>query len=193
MGRLSAVLAAGMALTTGCAGPGGDAEPARRAEGFMFGRTATPEEIAALDLDVGPDGAGLPAGGASVKEGLEVYAARCASCHGAEGTGGPYDKLAGRLPGDSFPFGSDPTVRSTVGNYWPYATTLYDYVRKAMPFDTPGSLTSHEVYGAVAAVLYFNELVAADAVIDSATLTDLRMPSRDRFVPDNREGGPIVR
>jgi len=115
----------------------------------MFGRTATPEDIAALDLDVGPDGAGLPAGGASVREGLEVYAARCASCHGVDGTGGPYDQLAGRLPDDAFPFGTDPTVRSTVGNYWPYATTLYDYIRKAMPFDTPGSLTSHEVYGSV--------------------------------------------
>jgi len=159
----------------------------------MFGRPATREEIAAENLDVGPDGAGLPPGGASVTEGLVVYAARYAACHGANGTGGPYDQLAGRLPEDAFPFGSDPTVRSTVGNYWPYATTLYDYVRKAMPFDTPGSLTSHEVYGAVAAVLYFNDLVAEDAVLDSASLTDLRMPSRDRFVPDNRAGGPIIR
>lgn len=183
-----------LALAVGCAGPDGDASRSAAAkEGFGLGRTATAEEIAALDIDVGPDGAGLPPGGASVRAGLEVYAAKCAACHGADGTGGPNDRLAGRIPGDAFPFATDPTARSTVGSYWPYATTLYDYVRKAMPFDAPGSLTDDEVYGVVAAVLYFNELVAEDAVVDSATVTDLRMPSRDRFVRDDRAGGPVVR
>jgi len=159
---------------------------------FGIGHAATPEQIAAWDLDVGPDGVGLPEGQATVQEGLVLYAARCAACHGADGTGGPNDVLAGRIPGDEFPFATEP-VRSTVGNYWPYATTLFDYIRKAMPFDAPGSLTDHEVYATVAAILYLNELVAEDAVVNAETVANLVMPSRDRFVPDDRAGGPVVR
>ncbi|MDH3732379.1 MAG: cytochrome c [Gemmatimonadota bacterium] len=166
-------------------GPGGGGS-------FGFGRTASAQEIAALDIDVGPDGAGLPAGRATVDDGLAIYQARCAVCHGVDGTGGPNDVLAGRIPGDGFPFATE-AARSTVGNYWPYATTLFDYIRKAMPFDAPGSLTDEEVYGAVAAILYLNELVAADAVVDSATIAGLVMPARDRFVPDDRAGGPTIR
>ena len=174
-------------------GPGASAPVASAPDGgFGLGRTASPDEIAALDIDVGPDGAGLPPGEATVEEGLAVYAARCAACHGADGTGGPNDVLAGRLPGDAFPFATEP-VRSTVGNYWPYATTLFDYIRKAMPFEAPGSLTDREVYGTIAAILYFNELVSEDAVVDSALVAGLVMPARDRFVPDDRTGGPTIR
>lgn len=168
----------------------GSAAP--RSGGYGLGRAATEADIAAWDIDVGPDGVGLPPGSATVEEGLVLYAAKCAVCHGADGTGGPNDVLAGRLPGDAFPFATEP-ARSTVGNYWPHATTLFDYVRRAMPFETPGSLTDQEVYAAVAAVLYLNELVPRDAVVDAATIADLVMPSRDRFVPDDREGGPTIR
>jgi cytochrome c553 len=172
------------------AGTGGASDEPRS---FGFGSPATGTQIAAWDIDVGPDGAGLPAGEARVSDGLAVYAAKCATCHGPDGTGGPNDALAGRIPGDAFPFATDATATYTVGSYWPYATTLFDYVRKAMPFDAPGSLTDIEVYGAVGAVLHFNELLTADALVDSATIADLRMPSRDRFVRDDREGGPVVR
>jgi cytochrome c len=160
--------------------------------GYGYGRPATEAEIAAWDIDVGPDGAGLPAGSATVEDGLEFYAAKCAVCHGADGTGGPNDVLAGRLPGDAFPFANE-AVRSTVGNYWPYATTLFDYIRRAMPFDAPGSLTDAEVYASVAAVLHLNDLVPAGAVVDAQTIANLRMPSRDRFVRDDRTGGPTIR
>jgi cytochrome c len=115
------------------------------------------------------------------------------ACHGPTGTEGPYDVLAGRIAGDSFPFATDPTARSTVGSYWPYATTLFDYTRRAMPFDAPGSLTDEEVYAVVGAVLFLNDLLPAGAVVDSAVLTDLVMPARDRFVPDDRVGGPEIR
>ncbi|MDX1394397.1 MAG: c-type cytochrome [Gemmatimonadota bacterium] len=176
--------------STGPSGPVGGTRPAPGS--FGFGRPAMPAEIAAWDRDVGPDGVGLPPGSATVTEGLEVYAARCAVCHGVDGTGGPNDVLAGRLPDDGFPFATD-AAPYTVGSYWPYATTLFDYVRKAMPFDAPGSMSDLEVYGAVAAVLLFNDLVDDDAVVDADLIASLRMPSRDRFVPDDRTGGPVVR
>ncbi len=160
---------------------------------FGFGRSATPEEIAALDIDVMPDGTGLPGGRGTVAQGAAVYAQRCAVCHGPTGTEGPNDRLVGRLPDDEFPFANDPRVRLTIGNYWPYATTVFDYVRRAMPFDAPGSLTGDEVYGLVAYVLFLNEIVTEDAVMDAATLPAVVMPSRDRFVPDDRVGGPEIR
>src|SRR5688500_34959 len=115
---------------------------------FGFGRAATPEEIRALDIDVMPDGRGLPPGSGTVAQGAKVYAQRCALCHGATGAdpiaGSP--KIVGAEPRDSFPFGRDLTLTKTVGNYWPYATTLFDYTRRAMPLDAPGSLTPDEVY-----------------------------------------------
>ena len=167
-------------------------DPASR-DRFGFGAPASDALIAAWDIDVGPDGAGLPAGGSRVADGLAVYEAKCAVCHGADGTGGPNDRLAGRIPDDAFPFATDPQAPYTVGSYWPYATTLFDYIRKAMPFDAPGSLTNREVYGVVGAVLHFNDLLAADALVDSATIAGLRMPSRDRFVRDDRGAGPAAR
>ncbi|MXW56751.1 MAG: cytochrome c [Gemmatimonadales bacterium] len=167
----------------------GAAEPV-----YGFGTPATAAQIAAWDIDIGPDGAGLPPGQGTVAEGLEVWERhRCILCHGPTGREGPNDLLTGRIPGDEFPFANDRSLRSTVGNYWPYATTLFDYTRRAMPFDLPGTMTDEEVYAVVGAMLYFNDLLPADAVVDSATVVDTRMPARDRFVPDNRTGGPTIR
>ena len=162
---------------------------------FGFGRAATPEEISAVDIDVMPDGRGLPPGSGSVAQGAKVYAQRCALCHGATGAdpiaGSP--KIVGAEPRDSFPFGRDPKLTKTVGNYWPYATTLFDYTRRAMPLDAPGSLTPDEVYAVVAWTLAQNRIIPDTAVMDARTLPAVRMPARDRFVSDARKGGTEVR
>jgi S-disulfanyl-L-cysteine oxidoreductase SoxD len=155
-------------------------------ERFGIGRPATPAEIAALDIDVGPDGAGLPPGRGSSADGAPIYAARCAGCHGKTGKEGPNDMLVGRLPGDAFTFARDPKAPKTIGSYWPYATTVFDYIRRAMPPDAPGSLQDNEVYGLVAYLLTLNELIPADTVIDATSLPKVKMPAHDRFVPDTR-------
>lgn len=167
--------------------------PSSRAPRFGFGRPATAEEIRAWDIDVRPDGAGLPPGRGTVARGKAVYAEKCAACHGPSGRNGPFDALAGREPRAGFPFGRDPSLVRTVGNYWPYATTLYDYIHRAMPWTQPGSLEPDEVYGLVAYLLFLNEIVPEDAVLDAATLPKVVMPARDRFVRDNRRGGPGIR
>jgi len=169
--------------------------PRAAASPFGFGRPPTAEEVRAWDISVSPDGRGLPPGRGTVEEGRVLYAAQCVACHGPEGEGGPYDRLASRRTIAGFPFGTDPALLSerTIGNYWPYATTLYDYIQRAMPQAVPGSLAPGEVYALVAYLLYLNHLVPADAVMDAATLPRVRMPARDRFVRDDRRGGPEVR
>ena len=158
-----------------------------------IGRPATPAEIAAWDIDVGPDGAGLPPGSATSADGAPIFAARCAGCHGKTGREGPNDVLVGRLPGDAFTFARDPKAPKTIGSYWPYATTVFDYIRRAMPPDAPGSLRDTEVYGLVAYLLSLNELIPADAVIDATSLPKVKMPARVHFVPDTRgKPGPAA-
>jgi cytochrome c len=156
---------------------------------FGIGRPATPAEIAALDIDVSPDGAGLPDGRGTPSAGEPIYAAKCAACHGKTGTEGPRDVLVGRAPRDGFLFGRDPALTKTIGNYWPFATTLFDYVRRAMPANEPGSLRDDEVYNLVAYLLARNEIIPVDGTIDRASLPKIVMPARDRFVVDPR-GGP---
>ena len=160
---------------------------------FAIGRDATPTEIAALDIDFGPDGAGAPPGSGSVAEGKVVYDSKCAVCHGPTGQEGPNDRLVGREPREGFPFGETRGIRKTIGNYWPYATTIFDYVNRTMPMTSPGSLTSDEVYAVAAYILFLNEIIPEDAVMNAETLAAVAMPARDRFVPDNRVGGPEVR
>lgn len=155
----------------------------RAPERFGFGRPASSEEIARWDVDVGPDGNGLPPGEGSVQEGAEVYERACARCHGPTGTEGPYDVLVRPEPRDSFPFGRRPELTSTIGNYWPYATTVFDYVRRTMPFDDPGSLDDDEVYAVTAWLLWRNELVDEDAVMNAETLPAVEMPAKEHFVP----------
>lgn len=158
--------------------------PARAPDRFGFGSEASESRVALWDVDVKPDGEGLPVGRGTVAEGREVYMVHCVACHGPTGTEGPYDRLVGREPWEDAP-----TTR-TVGNYWPYATTLYDYIHRAMPQLTPGILTADQTYAVIAYVLYLNEIVPEDAVMTAETLPQVVMPARDRFVVDDREGGP---
>jgi cytochrome c len=166
-----------------------------------IGTPATPDQIAALDIDVRPDGTGLPTGRGTVAEGAMLYAGKCAACHGPNGEGGAADPLVGADPKGMAPFGPEyerwrngkPDVPFTIGNYWPYATTLFDYVRRAMPATAPGTLTADETYSLVAWLLAKNEIVPSDAALDAETLPRVRMPARDRFVPDSRKGGPDVK
>ena len=168
--------------------PPARAQPAKEPASFGIGRAATPAEIAALDIDIGPDGAGLPPGRGTSADGAPIYAAKCAGCHGKTGKEGPNDVLVGRLPADAFPFARDPRAPKTIGSYWPYPTTVFDYIRRAMPPDAPGSLRDDEVYGLVAYLLVLNELIPADAAIDATSLPKVKMPAHDRFVPDPRGG-----
>ena len=186
VGNLGTTPVAAQARTASAAKPQPGRASSKEPATLGIGRPATPAEIAALDIDVGPDGAGLPPGRGTSADGAPIYAARCAGCHGKTGKEGPNDALVGRLPGDTFPFARDPRAPKTIGSYWPYATTVFDYVRRAMPPDAPGSLADSEVYGLVAYLLFLNELIPADAVIDAASLPKVTMPSRDRFVPDTR-------
>jgi cytochrome c len=183
--RRKAVLSA-LALLAGCGNR--DAPQA-----FGFGRPATVDEIAAWDVDVRPDGAGLPPGSGAPSQGAAIYARKCAACHGRTGTEGPFDRLVGREPRQGFPFGRNPSFVKTIGNYWPFATTLYDYVNRAMPLDAPGSLAPDEVYGLVAFLLWRNQIISDTEVMNAQTLPRVVMPARDRFVPDNRLDGSHIR
>lgn len=159
-----------------------------------IGRVAMPAEISAWDIDVSPTGAGLPPGHGSYAAGATLFAQKCAACHGTRGEGlATYPRLIGSEPREGFPFGQHLEYIKTIGNYWPYATTVYDYIHRAMPLTAPGSLTSDEVYSLVAYLLAENGIVRRDAVIDSYSLPRVRMPARDHFVVDNRTGGPVFR
>lgn len=174
----------------GIADEGAAAAPAT----YGLGRAATTAEVAAMNTDVSPSGEGLPPGRGDAIRGAALYEAQCASCHGAKGEGvNPNPPLVGREPREGFPFGTDPTLVRTIGNYWPEATTLFDYIRRTMPLTAPGSLMDDEVYSLTAHLLVANEILPAGSVLDSAALVAVRMPARDRFVPDNRRGGREVR
>jgi S-disulfanyl-L-cysteine oxidoreductase SoxD len=156
---------------------------------FGVGRTPTAEELKAIDIDVLPDGRGLPAGKSSAAAGKAVYTNRCVTCHGPTGVEGPQDVLAGGR-GSLNSQGRGARPLKTVGSYWPYATSLWDYVRRAMPFDHPGTLTVDEVYGATAYLLFLNGIVGEQDVLDQTTLPQVKMPNRDGFVADPRPDVP---
>ena len=158
-----------------------------------IGRAATADEIKALDIDVMPDGRGLPAGRGTVAEGATIYAEKCASCHGKTGEGASFERLVATDAGKNFDFATNAKLPRAVGNYWPYATTLYDYTFRAMPFMQPGTLSANETYSLVAYILALNKIVPEDAVMDASTLPKVKMPARDRFVMDNRKGGKVVK
>ena len=146
-------------------------------QGLNLGRAVTADEIKAWDISIPPSGAGLPPGSGSVQQGAAVYAAKCEACHGANGEGKPVDALVG----GQGTLASDNPVR-TVGSYWPYATTLFDYVRRAMPTNAPKSLTDSEVYAVSAYVLQLNGIIPRDAVMNAQTLPQVKMPNKDGFI-----------
>lgn len=163
--------------------------PAHPARFGSIGRAARGAEVRAWDIDANPAGAGLPPGRGTYEAGRELFARQCASCHGPKGEGiPPNPRLVGAEPRD-FPFDRDAKLVKTIGNYWPYATTLYDYINRAMPFATPGSLAPREVYSVVAFLLAENGIIDKQAVIDARSLPRVRMPARGRFVVDDRKGG----
>ena len=141
-----------------------------------------------------PDGTGLPEGEGTAASGAPIYARQCAVCHGQSGEGGIADRLVGYTPETAPPFGpryeewrgDGPDVPYSVGNYWPYATTLFDYIRRAMPSNAPGTLEADQVYGLVAWILAENGLIGADEAMNATTLPAVEMPARDIFVPQER-------
>ena len=167
MWKLSAVLLAG-AL-------------AAQSPKYGVGQPPTPEQIRGLGAAIAPDGKGLPEGSGTSAAGRVVYAARCARCHGEKGEGATGPALVGGQ-------GTLATAKpiKTVGSYWPYATTVWDYTNRARPFDQPGSLKPAEVYAVVAYMLNLNGIIASDQVMDARTLPKVKMPNRDGFVADPR-------
>ena len=147
------------------------------ADGPSLGRDATIAEIAGWDISIPPDGRGLPPGGGTAAAGAPVYTAKCQSCHGEKGAGQPNDRLVG---GHGTLAGPAP-VR-TIGSYWPYATTVFDYVRRAMPYQQPQSLTNDEVYALTAYLLHLNGVIAEGDVINAQTLPKVNMPNRGNFI-----------
>ena len=152
------------------------------AAGFDLGRPATPDEIAAWDIDIRPDGLGLPEGSGDVWTGEEVFAERCAVCHGDFGEAvGRWPVLAG---------GQDSLTRDrpvkTIGSYWPYLSTVWDYVHRAMPFGDAQSLTDDEVYAITAYLLYLNDLVDDDFTLSNENFQEIRLPNEPNFYMDDR-------
>lgn len=142
-----------------------------------LGRPATPAEVAGWDRSIPPDGTGLPPGSGTPEQGAIVYAQKCQACHGEKGAGQPND----RLVGGQDTLTSQSPVR-TIGSYWPYATTVFDYVRRAMPYTQSQSLTNDEVYAVTAYLLHLNGIIGPQDAINAQTLPQVRMPNRENFI-----------
>ncbi len=151
---------------------------------YNFGTAATAADIAKLNIDVMPDGRGLPAGSSNYQKGKAVYAAKCAACHGADLAGVKGTGAAALIGGRGSLASGSP--KKTVESYWPYASTVFDYVKRAMPFNAPGSLTDDEVYGAVAYVLGEANIFDKSATLNAKSLAKIEMPNKDGFIPDPR-------
>jgi mono/diheme cytochrome c family protein len=145
----------------------------------QFGQPIAPADIAGWDISIGPDGTGLPPGRGTATQGEAIYAAKCVACHGDKGAGRPNDQLVGGI-GSLAP---DKVPVKTVGSYWPYATTLFDYIRRAMPFQDTKSLTNDELYAVSAYILNLNGVIGPEDTLDAQSLPKLRMPNRDGFIP----------
>lgn len=141
-----------------------------------LGTPLTPAEIAGWDINILPDGTGLPAGSGTPSEGARIYSAKCAMCHGENGKGGTNARLVGRDPI------KDMESEKTIANFWPYATTLFDYIRRAMPWRKPRSLSNDEVYALTAYILWLNKLTGENETMNAQTLPKVRMPNRDGFI-----------
>ena len=148
---------------------------------YDVGRPPTSEEVRAWELTIPPDGQGLPPGSGTAALGQQVFAARCAACHGETGE----DPTYSRLVGGQGTLATDKPVQ-TIGSFWQYATTLWSYIRRTQPFDNPGSLTPDQVYAVTAYLLHRNGIIGEQDVMDATTLPRVKMPNRDGFVPDPR-------
>jgi len=148
---------------------------------YGIGRPATPDEIAGWNIDIGRNGSGLPPGSGTVSHGHEIFVQQCAACHGEKAEGG----VADAVDHFSHRFATAKPVR-TVGSYWPYAPTLFDYIRRAMPQNAPQSLSNDDVYAVSAYILSLNGIVPADATLDAKSLAAIRMPNRNGFGGDPR-------
>ncbi len=183
-----------LSIAIACRTRDGDVEvraaaPPKAPAQYDLGTPVDSARLKLIDIDVDPTGTTLPAGSGTAAKGLVVFAQNCAKCHGAKGEGiPPNPQLIGRDPREGFPFGRDAKLVRTVGNYWPYSTTLYDYVHRAMPLSVPGSLKPDDVYSVVAWILAENEIIPRDAVMDAKTLPAVKMPAAGRFVVDDRKG-----
>jgi cytochrome c len=170
--------------------PADDVKAGERPTSYGLGHTPTPAEIAAIDIDANPSGVGLPAGQGTAATGAVIYAQKCAACHGPKGEGiEKSPKLVGREPPAGAVFAADFKQPKTIGNYWPYATTLYDYVHRTMPLSSPNSLTPDETYSLVAFLLTENGIIQPGTTVDAKSLPAIKMPAQKQFVPDNRTGG----
>ncbi|RYG01856.1 MAG: cytochrome c [Chitinophagaceae bacterium] len=152
---------------------------------FGFGAKASAEDITKLDIDVRPDGTGLPSGKGISSEGRKIFALKCAVCHGATGSEGPQNKLVTTWP--------DTTRDKTIGNYWPYATTVFDYIRRSMPLNAPGSLSDADVYSLTAYLLAQNKIIDSSTTISARNLAKIEMPAKKYYVNDTRKGGHEIR
>ena len=146
-------------------------------KGPGLGQEMTAEELAAIDYTIMPNGDGLPEGSGNAAAGRAIYNQHCIACHGENGTGGINDELSG---GHGSLTGTSP--KKTVGSYWPYATTIFDYVRRAMPFQTPGSLSNDDIYAVTAYLLFINDIITEDTEMNADALPDVKMPNHDNFV-----------
>lgn len=146
-------------------------------EGPGLGTPISQADLAPWDISVETGGSGLPAGSGTVAQGEMLYVAQCMACHGEEGAGQPHDRLVGG-------FGTLDQMQQvrTVGSFWPYATTVYDYIRRAMPFNTPQTLSDDDVYAVTAYLLYLNSIIEEDTVLDASTLSGIHMPNEDGFI-----------
>jgi S-disulfanyl-L-cysteine oxidoreductase SoxD len=180
----------GITLLAACAGAKEEKES--WPETFKLGRTPSIAEIAAMDKDVSRDGKGLPPGSGNAIKGRIIFQSKCALCHGATGSEGPFDKLVSTVLQPQAKK-EDTPIPKTIGNYWPYSSTIYDYIQRAMPYTKPGSLTPDEVYSLTAFLLSQNKLIDSLTVMDAQSLPLVVMPAQKLYVPDDRRGGHEVR
>jgi S-disulfanyl-L-cysteine oxidoreductase SoxD len=154
---------------------------AASAEGPNLGKPIDPADIGPWDISVQPDGAGLPPGAGTPAQGARIYAEKCAQCHGPEGKGGVAGVTAAPLVGGG-PITDISASMKTIANFWPYATTLFDYIRRAMPWQQPMTLANDEVYALTAYILALNKLIGENDTMNAETLPKVRMPNRDGFI-----------
>jgi cytochrome c len=171
--RAGALLIAALALASACVVSGFS----RTVLAQGLGTPISEAEIAAWDISILPDGTGLPPGSGTPTDGAPIFAAKCAACHGENGKGG----LAAALVGGG-PLTSGIEATKTIANFWPYATTIFDFTRRAMPWPRPRSLTNDEVYALTAYMLSLNKIIGGNDVMNAQTLPKVRMPNRDGFI-----------